>query len=662
MREKAEDRLRFWAKVNRSGGPDACWEWTASTKSSGYGGFWVGGRVLRSHRVAYEIANGPIPEGAVVCHHCDNPPCCNALDPHAEQFGSDRPTFLSLFSGAGGLDLGLHRAGWTCVAQVEADAYRRSVLARHWPDIPQHDDVTTFNPEGIHAELIAGGFPCQDVSVAGRRAGLAGERTGLFWHALRIVESVRPRWVLLENVVGLLTSNGGRDFEVVVRALADVGYGVAWRVLDSRFFGVPQRRRRVFIVGALAEGRAGAERAGAVLAVGEGCPRHPAAGQEAGPEAAFRVKAGIGARGVGRTLTKASLVKGGHEDTLADYVVNTLDRQSGGPDDNAAQAGHLVPTVAATVKAHRGKGGGGLSIEETLLPQAFNWQTGGDFRLGYGSQPTALQKQQTPAVHSDQGVRRLTPTECCRLQGFSTRDHVGRIHLWSSVDALSAANDFQHSHHAHAKHAHATARIDLGLSVLALDSPGKCERFASDAEQFVSYPLPTHIAAIAAELVRMRRELGIATTTGRAASLSSADCSSDHPRGEKCVTLSGSGIEGCVKTAAHRLQGSLIMDGPSTTSSRGGMPQNYDSTLRTWCCSVVDAIWPGIAAMQPATPSQSPFAIDLVIVADDWFGAPNERPDGPRYAALGDAVTVNVAEWLGQRIAEAMPLAFEETA
>jgi site-specific DNA-cytosine methylase len=103
-------------------------------------------------------------------------------------------------------------------------------------------------------DLLCGGFPCQDLSVAGQRAGLAGDRSGLFFEFARIIDAFRPRWVLVENVPGLLSSNGGRDFGVVLGTLADLGYGVGWRILDSRFFGVPQRRRRVFIVGARADG------------------------------------------------------------------------------------------------------------------------------------------------------------------------------------------------------------------------------------------------------------------------------------------------------------------------------------------------------------------------------------------------------------------------
>jgi len=163
--------------------------------------------------------------------------------------------FVSLFAGVGGFDLGFEQAGMTCVGQVEIDKKCSEVLQAHWPDVPKHDDVVTAKEWADEigltgtVDLVCGGFPCQDVSVAGKRAGLAGQRTGLFWDALSFATHVQAKWIVLENVPGLLSSNQGRDFGVVVTALADAGYRhVEWRVLDSQFFGVPQRRRRVFIV------------------------------------------------------------------------------------------------------------------------------------------------------------------------------------------------------------------------------------------------------------------------------------------------------------------------------------------------------------------------------------------------------------------------------
>ena len=168
---------------------------------------------------------------------------------------------LSLFTGVGGFDLGLERAGHTIVGQVEWDKKCQAILRKHWPEVPLWDDVSTYQPS-VSADLVCGGFPCQDLSVAGKRAGLAGERSGLFHEAVRIADAVLEPggWVLIENVPGLLSSNGGRDFGIVFASLADLGfYDLAWRVLDSRFFGVPQRRRRVFILGRRASGRHAAQ-------------------------------------------------------------------------------------------------------------------------------------------------------------------------------------------------------------------------------------------------------------------------------------------------------------------------------------------------------------------------------------------------------------------
>lgn len=162
-----------------------------------------------------------------------------------------KPTVGSLFSGIGGFDLGFERAGWDIIWQVENDPYRQKILKRHWPEVELRGDITADTDGLRRPDLICGGFPCQDVSVAGRHKGLAGERSGLWFEYLRLVKELRPTWVVIENVPGLLYSNKGADFEVVVRGLADSGYGVSWRVLDSRYFGVPQRRRRVFIVGRL---------------------------------------------------------------------------------------------------------------------------------------------------------------------------------------------------------------------------------------------------------------------------------------------------------------------------------------------------------------------------------------------------------------------------
>lgn len=160
------------------------------------------------------------------------------------------PTFASFFSGIGGFDLGFERAGFTITVQCEIEKYCNTVLENHWPDVNRFTDIRDVTSVPL-SDVWAGGFPCQDVSVArmGPRAGLRGKSSGLFFEFARLLERHRPRILVIENVPGLLSSHGGRDFGIVVQTLAELGYGVGWRVLNSRYFGVPQSRQRVFIVG-----------------------------------------------------------------------------------------------------------------------------------------------------------------------------------------------------------------------------------------------------------------------------------------------------------------------------------------------------------------------------------------------------------------------------
>jgi len=165
-------------------------------------------------------------------------------------------TGVSLFAGIGGFDLAMQRQGVKVVASVEIDKKCNEVLSKHFPNAKQFTDVTEVRGEDLinagftpRTGIITGGFPCQDLSVAGKRAGLAGERSGLFWEIARIVEETQTEYFIIENVPGLLSSNNGKDFGVVIGTMADLGYSLSWRVLDAQHFGVPQRRKRVFIVG-----------------------------------------------------------------------------------------------------------------------------------------------------------------------------------------------------------------------------------------------------------------------------------------------------------------------------------------------------------------------------------------------------------------------------
>lgn len=207
-------------------------------------------------------------------------------------------TVGSLFSGIGGFDLGFEQAGFQTVWQVEKEPFCIAVLKTKFPNAERYHDVLRCGKDRVHklraVDVVTAGFPCQDLSVAGKRAGLEGARSGLFWEVVRILGELRPAWFVLENVPGLFSSGEGRDFAIVLNALDELGYGVAWRVLNSQFFGVAQRRRRVFIVG-----RFGKPCPPEVLFEPQDGPRDFEPSREAGPELAYALAASVRGSGDG---------------------------------------------------------------------------------------------------------------------------------------------------------------------------------------------------------------------------------------------------------------------------------------------------------------------------------------------------------------------------
>jgi DNA (cytosine-5)-methyltransferase 1 len=157
----------------------------------------------------------------------------------------------SFFSGIGGFDLAFEQVGCPVVFQCEIDSFCQRVLKKHWPSIPLEPDIRKLSASDIpEADIWCAGFPCQDLSLAnqGKRKGIEGERSGLFTGFADLVDQSKPKWLVIENVPGLLNSGDGQDFKYVIQTLDEIGYFLAWRVLDAKHFGTPQRRRRVYIV------------------------------------------------------------------------------------------------------------------------------------------------------------------------------------------------------------------------------------------------------------------------------------------------------------------------------------------------------------------------------------------------------------------------------
>ena len=239
---------------------------------------------------------------------------------------------LSLFSGVGGFDMGLENAGMETVFQCEWDKHANSILYKHWPDVPKWDDVSTLTGKHIlaHApvvDVVAWGSPCQDLSVAGKRAGLEGGRSGLFHEGIRIIKELQeetngqyPRISIWENVVGALNSNGGADFGIILNEMAEAGaVAIEWSVLDAQYFGIPQRRRRVFVV-AIFDPVLANRCPSPLLPVAESLPGHLAKGKQKRKSSATTLTESTGADGGIVNAIGASLY---HKQTVVNQDVNS---------------------------------------------------------------------------------------------------------------------------------------------------------------------------------------------------------------------------------------------------------------------------------------------------------------------------------------------------
>jgi DNA (cytosine-5)-methyltransferase 1 len=348
----------------------------------------------------------------------------------------------SVCSGIEAASMAWHGLGWEPAFFSEIDSFPRSVLAHHYPDVPLHDDFTTIKQGEYGAiDLLVGGTPCQSFSIAGLRGGLDDDRGNLALSFIKLAQRERPQWVVWENVPGVLSSNGGRDFGSFLGALAEIGYGFAYRVCDAQYWGVAQRRRRVFVVGYLGDWR----RAAAVLFERESLSGNPAPSREkeqdntpfpaSGTEVYechgqdSRVKAlgetcstvtakyGTGGgnvpivtarmRGFGdyESDGTASTVKARDYKDATDLVAYGF-QSTANVCDIAAAGADISPTLRSADPM-------AVAFAENQRAEVYemnvtNSLSGGGGKAGQGYQ----------AIRQGLTVRRLTPTECERLQGF----------------------------------------------------------------------------------------------------------------------------------------------------------------------------------------------------------------------------------------------------
>ena len=284
--------------------------------------------------------------------------------------------YLDVCAGISASTVAWATLGWRAAAYSEIEAAPRAILSHHYPETPLHGDFTTIaGDEYGPIDLLVGGTPCQDFSVAGLRAGLDGERGNLSLEFLRLADRARPRWLVWENVPGVLSIDGGRAFGAILGGLGQLGYGFAYRVLDAQHFGVPQRRRRVFVVGYLGDWR----RAGAVLFERHSLSGHPAPRREAregvadcAPHGPLCARRGAGRAADGRTWAQGF---GGGANCQATDVATAVAAHPGGRYDFECETfvcGTLNASGKAAGSATQQDAENGMLITHALRGEGFD--------------------------------------------------------------------------------------------------------------------------------------------------------------------------------------------------------------------------------------------------------------------------------------------------
>jgi len=308
--------------------------------------------------------------------------------------------FGSVCSGIEAASAAWKPLGWEGSWFAEIEPFPCSLLAQHYPTVPNLGDITeeSFIERARAAgpiDVLIGGTPCQSFSIAGLRGGLGDVRGNLALRFMQLVDELCPTFVVWENVPGVLSSNDGRDFGSILGSLVECGYGWAYRVLDAQYFGVAQRRRRVFVVGSLGNNWAAAVE---ILSIRESLQGHPAPSRETGEGLTGPLEQGP--EGSGGPIPSQGANNGGGEGALFGFYSSVGTQEMNG----IREGGPMPPLKASAVAAAAG-----------FLPDQGSKAEG----MGYEKEvsPT-LRQSKTPGVEQNMAVRRLTPRECERLQGF----------------------------------------------------------------------------------------------------------------------------------------------------------------------------------------------------------------------------------------------------
>jgi DNA (cytosine-5)-methyltransferase 1 len=352
--------------------------------------------------------------------------------------------FLSVCSGIEAASVAWHDLGFECVGVSEIDKFPSEVLKYHYPSVPNLGDMTQYKEwnDDLAPDLLVGGTPCQSFSVAGLRKGMDDPRGNLALTYVGIAAKYKPQWFIWENVPGVLSSNGGKDFSSFLSAMADIGYGIAYRVLDAQFFGVPQRRRRVFVVGYLGDYRPAVSVLFEPTSVFGHTPKGRKArkGTTASAETSLRDDDKLAFRKSRRAQTNTdneTWVDDGLSNTLNNFdlgdirTTHAVVTKESSVYENHPQDSRVkeMGNISHTVAANWGMGGGNVPfVRESIDNSSFYLYErlyGGRTKENPITSPTIEAKSGTggnnvPIISgcNTMRVRRLTPIECERLQGF----------------------------------------------------------------------------------------------------------------------------------------------------------------------------------------------------------------------------------------------------
>ena len=334
--------------------------------------------------------------------------------------------YVSLFSGIEAATVAWEPLGWEPMAFCEIEPFPCAVLEERFPSVPNMGDVSKVDWGGFvedygRPDVVVGGSPCQSFSVAGKREGLEGA-SGLMWEYVRAVAELRPRWIVWENVPGALSSADGEDFRCLIASMDELGYRMAWRVLDAQFFGVAQRRRRVFLVGDIGAAGGGAAE---VLLEPEGMRGDSPSSRE--KRKALADNSGLGHHGSRCWQIAGNVV--GRKDGNGGHQLGVRDPDEGGAFTLTATDRHVVAFAQNTrdeVRLINGDGSiaGALAAQPGAKQQtylAFKYHAGskaGSAAVCEEVSPTLIADWHSPSVTDGFVVRKITPRECERLQGF----------------------------------------------------------------------------------------------------------------------------------------------------------------------------------------------------------------------------------------------------